>query len=543
MNDNFKFFVPIEIEKAKDKAGVDVMKISGIASTTDRDSDGEVLDPAGFDLSYFLSNGFINWHHQSKDKPEAIIGEPTKAEIRPEGMYVEGILYPESKLAKQVYELAKGLEKSSGTRRLGFSIEGKVIERDKLDERYVKKAKITGLAVTPTPKNASTLVDIMKGNFNELDSEDAELTPENVANGGATFIIDIVKPNGDRVTVDKNYNIKVLSKGTDTTNAGKLSPADVDGKLKDLQSGSKNEEKVEGNSKKLPKFATLNKSIIFNELLKATENFETSKQIIKSINFNNMSKTVTLEEIQKALSDIGVDVDTTVLKGAQDEMADDDKKKSPIPGSEPDTDDDKEKPSAKKDEDEDDDNEDMEKAIKDAEDKLEIMKAKKAEKEAASKNKKSEGSETTQQEIEEEVNKKMGSVEKGLKDELSKAQTSFTEGFGEIKELFKSFTESMNERLSNVENQSTGRKSAPSAKFIEKAFGDGTEKHNEGKVQLSLSKHKQQISDVLLTKSGIEKGQNNEFYVNAMMTLEATGGLSKSVITDLYTNSNILITE
>ncbi|HNQ21397.1 MAG TPA: hypothetical protein PKI46_10085, partial [Bacteroidales bacterium] len=278
--DNFKFFVPLEIEKAKDSQGNEVMKIAGIASTADRDSDGEVLDPSGFDLSYFMNNGFINWHHQAKDKPEAIIGEPTKAEIRKEGLYVEGLLYPESKLAKQVFDLAKGLEKSSKNRRLGFSIEGKVIERDSLDERFVKKAKITGLAVTPTPKNANTIVDIIKGNYNEFE-DDLFLNNESTsANGGETIILDIVKPNGDRITVDSKYNIKVLSKSTDTGNAGILSPASVDENLKNLENDSKNEEKNDSETEKKGKFVSLNKSEIFVELLKSTDNSELTKSII-----------------------------------------------------------------------------------------------------------------------------------------------------------------------------------------------------------------------------------------------------------------------
>mgnify|MGYP000234621856 CR=1 FL=1 len=79
--DKFKFFVPVDISKAKDENGNEIMRIAGIASTIDRDSDDEILDPSGFDLSYFMKNGFINWHHQTNNSPESIIGEPTVARI------------------------------------------------------------------------------------------------------------------------------------------------------------------------------------------------------------------------------------------------------------------------------------------------------------------------------------------------------------------------------------------------------------------------------------------------------------------------------
>src|SRR5574343_665823 len=97
MDNNFKFWVPLDsIQKSKDENGKDVMKIGGIASTNAKDSDGEFLDPNGFDVSYFKNQGFLNWHHQAKNDPTAIIGEPTKAEIRKEGLYIEGLLYPEN---------------------------------------------------------------------------------------------------------------------------------------------------------------------------------------------------------------------------------------------------------------------------------------------------------------------------------------------------------------------------------------------------------------------------------------------------------------
>ena len=40
-NADFNFFMPIELEKAQNKKGEKIMKIKGIASTADQDSDGE----------------------------------------------------------------------------------------------------------------------------------------------------------------------------------------------------------------------------------------------------------------------------------------------------------------------------------------------------------------------------------------------------------------------------------------------------------------------------------------------------------------------
>src|SRR5574344_1185847 len=129
--DNFNFWCPVQpIEKAIDEqTGQEIMRLGGIASTSDEDSDGEFLDPKGFDIEPLVERGIVNWHHQAKNNPATIIGEPSKAEIRKEGLYLETDLYPSSQIAREVWELAQTLDNDSKTRRLGYSIEGKVVKR------------------------------------------------------------------------------------------------------------------------------------------------------------------------------------------------------------------------------------------------------------------------------------------------------------------------------------------------------------------------------------------------------------------------------
>ena len=233
MNSNldFRFFVPLELSKAKDKDGKQVMKLGGIASTPDQDSDGEFLHPDGFDLDYFKKYGFINWHHQAKNNPAAIIGEPTKAEVKNDKLYIETQLYNDSPLAKDVYTLAKALQSSKSGRSLGFSIEGKVTERDPMNPKIVRKAQITGCAVTPTPKNHTTLAEIIKGHV--VVDDYAYAVDTDPANGGMSYILDVTKPSGERITVDEDLNITI--KSTNTTNARALIKESLDGSVKDLK--------------------------------------------------------------------------------------------------------------------------------------------------------------------------------------------------------------------------------------------------------------------------------------------------------------------
>lgn len=181
----FNFFIPATFEKGK--SDKELMRIKGIASSVAEDSDGETLHPSGFELDYLLTKGFFNWDHQSKKTAAAIIGEPDFAKIVNNGkqLYVEGYLYADSEEAKATYKLAQVLEKNSKTRRLGFSIEGQVIERgcgpQYLDDKntilnpsfdpvlwaIVKRARITSIAITPMPKNPNTLLEVMKGQVAE----------------------------------------------------------------------------------------------------------------------------------------------------------------------------------------------------------------------------------------------------------------------------------------------------------------------------------------------------------------------------------------
>lgn len=162
--EKFSFWVPATLEKGS-KGGVAEMRIKGIASSLAEDTDGQTLDPAGFDFRPLLERGFLNWDHQAKQRASAIIGECDFAELRNNNrdFYIEGFLYPDSDDAKDVYKLAQILEKNSKTRRLGFSIEGVVVEKDPVNPNWIKRARIIHIAITPMPKNPNTLMQVMKG--------------------------------------------------------------------------------------------------------------------------------------------------------------------------------------------------------------------------------------------------------------------------------------------------------------------------------------------------------------------------------------------
>lgn len=134
-------------------------RIGGWVSTDHLDKQGEILIQEGLDFSPFLKSGFFNDNHL-KTTGKAV-GYPEVAELRErpdggKGWYVEGYLLEGHPPADEIWSLAQSLERSGAPRRLGYSVEGAVLERDLEDRRTVRKAVVREVAVTRCPINDQT---------------------------------------------------------------------------------------------------------------------------------------------------------------------------------------------------------------------------------------------------------------------------------------------------------------------------------------------------------------------------------------------------
>ncbi len=147
--------------------------IQGIASTDTSDLQGETVDPAGIDFGYFVKNGYFNWDHQQD--PNARIGEPLDCKVTKNGLWVKGYLYNENKIAEQVWEQMNSLEASKASRKMGFSIEGKVRRRS---GKKIEKCWIQNIAITAQPVNTNTWAEIVKSLAKEVKDETKALTAE-----------------------------------------------------------------------------------------------------------------------------------------------------------------------------------------------------------------------------------------------------------------------------------------------------------------------------------------------------------------------------
>jgi len=243
MDNKFNFFVPAEVdfEKAKGKTGEEKYKnmyLSGVASTDEEDTDEETLEPQGYVLDRFLKSGLVNYEHMAKaGGAKYWIGEPTDAKVKGNKFFVKAKLWDKSKMARDLYDTVEIMKGSGSSRKIGWSIEGKALQRDPMNEKRITKALITNVALTFMPKNGSTYADIIKGNQSDdfLKAEDYEFDDD--ANGGKIYLLDITTPKGIRVTVDKDFNIK-MDKAMTTDSARALIPESLDGKLTSLKGDS-----------------------------------------------------------------------------------------------------------------------------------------------------------------------------------------------------------------------------------------------------------------------------------------------------------------
>jgi hypothetical protein len=159
--ESFQFWLPAQAvmvkggEKGADKSGK--RWIQGIASTDGTDLQGEIVEQRGIDFSYFLKHGYFNYDHKQDSKFK--IGEPTEAKLTKNGLWVKGFLLKNKEVADEVWEHMTSLAASGSTRRMGFSIEGKVLKRN---GNVIEKCWIKDIAITPAPVNTHTWAEIAK---------------------------------------------------------------------------------------------------------------------------------------------------------------------------------------------------------------------------------------------------------------------------------------------------------------------------------------------------------------------------------------------
>lgn len=161
--------ISLNITKAKD----DKVFIEGIISSEKTDASGEIIKQDGLDFSYLMSSGYLNYEHRSG--VENILGEALK--IMPtekdgvKATAMKGMLYKKKKIVKDILETINAMKDAGSSRKLGFSVEGRVEARDPRNPSIITKAKVLNVSVTANPCNTDADFEIVKKNIISKEEE------------------------------------------------------------------------------------------------------------------------------------------------------------------------------------------------------------------------------------------------------------------------------------------------------------------------------------------------------------------------------------
>lgn len=171
--DSFHFGIPATLEKGSDGK----VWVAGIASTDDKDLQGEKINKDAFILDYFLTKGYFNSNHLKETS--AKVGVPTEARVTSKGLYVKGYMLDTDE-SKKIIELAEALKKAGSDRKIGFSVEGKVLERDRKNNDIITKCWLKDVAITCEPINPHTAAEFFKS-FGDRDFRNVFVDPTSIS--------------------------------------------------------------------------------------------------------------------------------------------------------------------------------------------------------------------------------------------------------------------------------------------------------------------------------------------------------------------------
>lgn len=252
MNDIFKFHLDADICKSEASEGKRL--IQGYASTSARDRQDESLVQKGLDISDFVNYGYFNYDHDNS----IILGYPlSTCKVTDEGFWVQGELLKGIPVADRMWELALALQKSSAPRKLGFSVEGKVLQRQ---GNQVVKAKIYNVAITANPVNTSCSWEAIVKSFKN------EETPINIS------------------SIDKALEVGHPVNPLEQTGGGCFVKEDLEKELHNLSYVIDDEEKQNILKQKLCKKSLTNRElIVFLQLTKGWSQSECKDFIAKHL--------------------------------------------------------------------------------------------------------------------------------------------------------------------------------------------------------------------------------------------------------------------
>jgi hypothetical protein len=173
LHDQNNILFDIPLMKSED-ASDDRWLVQGVASCEVVDADGEEVVQKGIDCAPLMARGYINWDHRDREGPAYLIGYPLEFRVvkahdfaRQLGksvdgpaLWVKGELYKNKPVARAVWEHIQAT--AGGPRQLGWSVQGRIVERDGVKKSRIVKSQLHHLAITHQPIQQLTFAEMVK---------------------------------------------------------------------------------------------------------------------------------------------------------------------------------------------------------------------------------------------------------------------------------------------------------------------------------------------------------------------------------------------
>lgn len=189
----FSFVSPLTAFEKSSANGGEKRRIAGVISTEDSKDDvqTETILQDYLDFAPFMKNGVFNDDHSKAT--DSILGYPSHVEIFSKGerlpddtfapsrlSWAEGWLLDGYEPADKIWSLAKALAKAGNARRLGFSVEGSILQRSASDRKIVTKAVVTDCAITRKAINQGTRLEVLAKSLTAASATGMSLQPESL---------------------------------------------------------------------------------------------------------------------------------------------------------------------------------------------------------------------------------------------------------------------------------------------------------------------------------------------------------------------------
>lgn len=179
---DFQIYTTVDFFEKSDAPEGERRRVAGVITTDSLDKDEEIVIQKSLNFTDFIREGWLNDNHSQKQTDN--VGYPLEVQYFDKGAklpngavakanchWMEAVLLEDYPLADQIWKLGKALSKTKA-RKLGYSIEGKILKRAGSNGKVIASANVKNVAITHCPANPDTYMITLAKNLLKAEQEE-----------------------------------------------------------------------------------------------------------------------------------------------------------------------------------------------------------------------------------------------------------------------------------------------------------------------------------------------------------------------------------